>query len=620
MCYVKRNPLVSEANQLLQLGGPIVLTYLLGYGLQLISVAVVGALAGGPKFLAAAGLGALVYNLFGIAPMSGFVTALDTLASQALGRGNRLAAGRLCSLSLVLVGFLCAISTLILFFSGAFLSLTGQDPEVVALAAIFCHYSVPALWLSALFEVLKKWLSAQGLGAPPSVAVLLTLPIHWATAWGLVHHSPLGFIGSPIANGVSAACMSAFLIFYNYQRRQFVSQVAAAAAAKPTTAPRMELELAQWAPLTEPFPSLSEPSPKDDSSERAMSPKPSPRMSPRGGGGHRRTSSLPELSLVPVSPRLVAMSTPLELVSEDTMSNDSIGSMLPIVSCCFQSRYNQLVQQAQFFVSTGKDISLAHPVLLSTHDSGGSWPRFGEAIKIIGLLLALGCPAALEICMEWGLFEAQSLLAGQFGSTQLAAHTVLVTTSALAFMAPLGLSVAASIRIGSFLGSQQPKDARRTALVASLVGVVGLVLQGVAFCAIRGPWAQVWSVEPEVQREVELLVPLITLFSLFDCSQAILSGSLRGVGRQGVVALVNTLSYGGVAPGCAILLGFGIAGTPALGLSGIWLGSLVGAATACLLLSLTLYFTNWQYYSDLAVKRATAHEELPAAAAAAASA
>ena len=86
-------------------------------------------------------------------------------------------------------------------------------------------------------------------------------------------------------------------------------------------------------------------------------------------------------------------------------------------------------------------------------------------------LIGLGLPAALQVTLEVGVFGAAALLAGRLGEVALAAHEVVLNITCVSFMVPLGISSAASVRVGQALGRNDRSGASRAGWVAIGVGV-----------------------------------------------------------------------------------------------------------------------------------------------------
>ena len=128
--------LTKEAAIILQLGWPVMLTYVLSFGIPLSTVLIGGRL--GKQHLAALALGTMTVNVTGMAVVIGLLSGLDTLASQAFGAGELRAMGVLLQRA-VLVG-LCACMPIIAFWCsgvGRVLELCGQDAEAASLAVFY---------------------------------------------------------------------------------------------------------------------------------------------------------------------------------------------------------------------------------------------------------------------------------------------------------------------------------------------------------------------------------------------------------------------------------------------------------------------------------------------------
>ncbi len=69
------------------------------------------------------------------------------------------------------------------------------------------------------------------------------------------------------------------------------------------------------------------------------------------------------------------------------------------------------------------------------------WPRFVA-------LWRLGLPIGVTSAMEGVLFFGSAFIVGHFGAESLAAHALVMQLGGLSFMIPMGLSEAATIRVG----------------------------------------------------------------------------------------------------------------------------------------------------------------------------
>ena len=147
--------------------------------------------------------------------------------------------------------------------------------------------------------------------------------------------------------------------------------------------------------------------------------------------------------------------------------------------------------------------------------------------------------------------------------------------SSLIYMIPLGLGSAANTRVANELGAGRPATAAAVVRVAlTAVFVQQLLLAAAAYTA-RAQLVAAFTHQPAVMALALRVVPILTLAFMGDGLNTVLSGVLRGAGRQMVGAAVNLAGYwcGGVP--LAALLGFHFG----MGVFGFW-GGLVAASSA----------------------------------------
>merc|ERR1740124_270233 len=126
--------------------------------------------------------------------MMGYMTAIDTLLSQSYGSNQYDKYGMWTGNSLIII-FLTTIpvSIIIGLGCGPLMSLFGQDPELVNIAADFSYRLVPGLFPYFLFKVLTKYLQSQSILAPSVwigiVANIMNALLNWLLIykfnWGI---------------------------------------------------------------------------------------------------------------------------------------------------------------------------------------------------------------------------------------------------------------------------------------------------------------------------------------------------------------------------------------------------------------------------------------------------
>lgn len=165
-------------------------------------------------------------------------------------------------------------------------------------------------------------------------------------------------------------------------------------------------------------------------------------------------------------------------------------------------------------------------------------------------------------------FEILTLTSSYFGTTHLAAQSVLGTISSFTWQIPFPLSIAASTRVANFIGATLADAARTTAKVAAVgafaVGLFNVLL----LSSLRNYLPQLFSNDPEVIALVAGVLPLCAAFQLFDALAASANGILRGLGRQKVGGWVQLFCYYAIAMPVSMCTAFGLN----WGLYGLWSG------------------------------------------------
>jgi len=206
------------------------------------------------------------------------------------------------------------------------------------------------------------------------------------------------------------------------------------------------------------------------------------------------------------------------------------------------------------------------------------WASFAE-------LFRLGLPIGITMVFEVALFNGAALLMGTFGLASLAAHQIAITIPSLTFMIPLGIGLAATVRVGLAAGAGDAIAARRAGFTAIIMGACFMC--GTALMLLLWPReiASLWLPDTPENREVLALavsfLHVAAAFQLMDGMQVTAAMSLRGLkDTRGPMWLAGASYWLAGAPLCAIL---GL-GTPLKGF-GVWLGLAFGLLVAAITLT-----------------------------------
>ncbi len=154
------------------------------------------------------------------------------------------------------------------------------------------------------------------------------------------------------------------------------------------------------------------------------------------------------------------------------------------------------------------------------------WPRFLEIFR-------LGMPIAGTHVAGIGLFLAAALLMGLMGTETLAAHAIVVQCVAVAYMIPLGIAQAATVRVGRAVGAGDHDAAARAGWTAIALACGYAVLPALAFLLAGAPIVGLFlEVEGGTEATTAIAVSLLVfggLFQIGDAVQETATGALRGL-------------------------------------------------------------------------------------------
>lgn len=206
-------------------------------------------------------------------------------------------------------------------------------------------------------------------------------------------------------------------------------------------------------------------------------------------------------------------------------------------------------------------------------------------LKKIGQLLNIGLPMAVTLLMEAGMFVAVALMIGRLGETVTASHHVALNVASVAFMVPLGLSMAITVRVGNAAGRRDIKGVRYAGMSGiALVLVTQFVSSGIMLL-LPGPIASLYTNDPAVIAMASQLLILAGFFQFSDGIQVASNGALRGLKDTRVPMGITMFAYWGVG----VPVGWWLAFPHDMGARGMWMGLIAGLSMAAILLFLRFW-------------------------------
>jgi MATE family multidrug resistance protein len=196
-------------------------------------------------------------------------------------------------------------------------------------------------------------------------------------------------------------------------------------------------------------------------------------------------------------------------------------------------------------------------------------------------LLAFGLPVALQLLFEVGAFAGATLMIGLLGSVSLAAHQVAITCNAVAFMLPLGLSMAVAIRIGAAVGAGEQLKVRAIGASALVLTALVMSLIGLVYLFVGRDLVHLFLHDDHALDIARSLLLVAAVFQITDGFQVVVSGALRGMADVKWPTVLTFIAYWVIALPLSWVFGHYLK----FGAVGVWAGLAVGLSLAGVVLT-----------------------------------
>jgi len=204
-------------------------------------------------------------------------------------------------------------------------------------------------------------------------------------------------------------------------------------------------------------------------------------------------------------------------------------------------------------------------------------------------IASLGIPSAMQMLFEVALFTAAIWLCGSIGKTSQAANQIALTLATTTFMFAMGLSVAATIRVGNNKGLMDYKKLIVVARSVFLLAIIVETIFGILFVVLHNFLPHLFLNMNNVSQVIEnkeviiiasKLLLVAAVFQISDGIQVVVLGALRGLQDVKVPMYITFVAYWVVGFPISFFLGK----YTELKSVGVWIGLLAGLSTAALFL------------------------------------
>ncbi len=174
-----------------------------------------------------------------------------------------------------------------------------------------------------------------------------------------------------------------------------------------------------------------------------------------------------------------------------------------------------------------------------------------------------------QILMRIG-FMATSIMAAKMGTDSMAAHQVGMNIMGLSFSFGDGLQATAVALIGRSLGEKNEDLAKEYGRTCRVLGLmISVVLAGLYFFGGRALMSAFFEEEHIVNIGVGI-TRIIMIVVIFQVSQVVYMGCLRGAGDTGYTAMASIISVTVIRTAFSYVFGYALG----FGINGVWMGIL----------------------------------------------
>ncbi|MCY1539458.1 Multidrug resistance protein NorM [compost metagenome] len=204
---------------------------------------------------------------------------------------------------------------------------------------------------------------------------------------------------------------------------------------------------------------------------------------------------------------------------------------------------------------------------------------FLEKVRSIQII-KIGAPVAMQYIFEISAFSGAAVLIGTIGTAEQAAHQVAISLAALTYMVASGVASAATIKTGNYFGQRNFSQLRLSAIASYHVVIVFMTCTALLFIFASNALPSLYTQDSSVIKIAAQLLIIAGFFQLFDGTQVVGLGILRGIGDVKIPTYITFLSYWVMGIPLGYLFGIVLK----LGVNGIWYGLTIGLLAASVLL------------------------------------
>lgn len=194
----------------------------------------------------------------------------------------------------------------------------------------------------------------------------------------------------------------------------------------------------------------------------------------------------------------------------------------------------------------------------------------------------VGAPISMTLFFEIMAFCSVTLLVGKFAEIQTAANNLALNLGSLAFMIPLSISAAVSVKIGHSYGERNKDAILKYSQVSLFSSFISSIMLGLLFYFFPITIMSLYTQDTLVLEWGAKILFWVACFQLFDGAQVTLAGILRGLSVTRPASLAVFVGYWIIGIPLGYYLGF----FTSMQSQGLWAGLALSLAMVALMLAI----------------------------------
>jgi MATE family multidrug resistance protein len=227
-------------------------------------------------------------------------------------------------------------------------------------------------------------------------------------------------------------------------------------------------------------------------------------------------------------------------------------------------------------------------IFVFKHNSVNSFAKYYQEAKINAQhfwpLFKDGLASALQFTFEVAAFAIAGLLAGVFGKEQIDAHGIALSMAAFTYMFASGIGSATTIRVGNYYAKHDLTNLKLAIKTSYKLVIVTMGFMALVFICFNTVLPIVFSNDAEIILIASKLLLFAALFQLFDGTQVVAIGALRGLEDYKYPTYIAFIGYWIIALPLCYIFGFMMN----YKVYGVWLALSIGLGFVAIALSIRI--------------------------------